>query len=115
MQNDQCDLDKSKRKRQKSTDSDQNVAPQVSRSKNRKRAKSSDSEPKEDGEISDDNDSEDDLKQTPQNHPISQRKQIVYEIDDDSCSSSASGRNSPYSAFSGEQLTQFKWKNQYAT
>lgn len=102
-----------KRKRHKSTDSDHKSRSSASRPKTKKRANSSDSEPKEDGEISDDNgsddeDDDDDLCHVPRNDAISQRKQIVYEIDDDSCSSSGSGRNSPYSAFSGEELTQLK-------
>lgn len=107
----QTDADSSKRKRQKSTDSHQKRA---TRPKNQKRSHTSDSEQKEDGEISDENDSEEDdddddddvdhlnREQT----KLSQRRQIVYEISDDSCSSSASGRNSPYAAFTGEQMSQ---------
>lgn len=63
---------------------------------------------KEDGEISDDyNDSDDDDDDSNRSHsPAFQRKQIVYEIDDDS-SSNHSDRQSPYNEFSGEWLTQF--------
>lgn len=60
---------------------------------------------KEDGEISDDyDDSDDDSNRS--HSPAFQRKQIVYEIDDDS-SSNHSGQHSPYNEFSGEWLTQF--------
>lgn len=96
-----------KRKRHKSPDSHHTEIVSATRQqKTRKRAQSSDSDQKEDGEISDDVDSDDDDSSGDrENSPIFQRKEIVYEIDDDSCSSSnGSGRNSPYNNFSGETV-----------
>lgn len=90
-----------KRKRLKSIDSDKRAIS----AKNKKMARALNIDPKEDGEISDDyDDSDDDSNRS--HSPAFQRKQIVYEIDDDS-SSTHSGRHSPYNEFSGEWLTQF--------
>lgn len=98
-----------KRKRQKSPNSE--IASTTTRQKTKKRAKSPSSDQKEDGEISDDIDSDDDdddddSSRDRENSPVFQRKEIVYEIDDDSygSSSDASGRNSPYNNFSGENV-----------
>lgn len=75
----------------------------------KKLAKTQNPDQKEDGEISDDNDDsvdDDDDYRVLSASPVHQRrKQIVYEIDDDSYSSSGSGQNSPYNSYSGEELS----------
>ncbi|XP_031626133.1 angiogenic factor with G patch and FHA domains 1 isoform X2 [Contarinia nasturtii] len=103
---DKNDRECSKRKRLKSIDSDKKISSpsNSNRPKSKKLAKASDSEQKEDGEISDDYDDSDDgiydKRKNRRNSPVSRRKQIVYDIDDDSYSSSGSGRHSPYNAYS---------------
>lgn len=105
------DRENAKRKRLKSTDSDHRPnasSSSLARSKVKKLAKTPNPEQKEDGEISDDNDdsADDDEYRVRSASPVHQRrKQIVYEIDDDSYSSSGSGRNSPHNSYSGENLT----------
>lgn len=96
-----------KRKRLKSSDSDDHeIKPSsLTRVKAKKLVKTPNLEQKEDGEISDENDSDDDDYRMRSESPVYQRKQIVYEIDDDSYSSSGSGQNSPYNTFSGEKLS----------
>lgn len=108
----QNDRENVKRKRLKSTDSDDHkIKPSsLTRAKAKKLVKTPSSEQKEDGEISDENDSDDDDDdyRVRSESPVYQRKQIVYEIDDDSYSSSGSDRNSPYNTFSGEKLSNIK-------
>lgn len=108
------DRENAKRKRLKSTDSDHRANPSSSssslvRSKVKKLDNAQSSEQKEDGEISDDNDDsadDDDDYRVRSASPVHQRrKQIVYEIDDDSYSSSGSGRNSTHNSYSGEELS----------
>lgn len=109
LQSTKNDRESSKRKRQKSLDSEQNAIPSVARPKTKKLAKSPNSEQREDGEISDDyDDSEDDSNQARSKSPVCRRKQIVYDIDDEDdddyySSSNSSGRSSPQN-FSGEQI-----------
>lgn len=106
--NNQKDRDGTKRKRVRSTDSNEKVR-SPNRTKLKKSTRTSDSEQKEDGEISDENDdSNDSIYEKRRNRRHSSdfpRKQIVYDVDDDdSYSSSCSGQNSPYNAYSGEKL-----------
>lgn len=104
LQNTQNDRESSKRKRHKSVDSEPNASD--ARPKTKKRPKSPNLVPKEDGEISDDNDdSEDDLCSARNNSSAVTRKQIVYEISDDEdySTSNSSGRNSPQ-VLSGERF-----------
>ncbi|XP_055320224.1 angiogenic factor with G patch and FHA domains 1 isoform X1 [Sitodiplosis mosellana] len=103
----QNDRENAKRKRLKSTDSDHQANPSSSssssaRAKAKKLSKTPNSEQKEDGEISDENDdsADDEDYRVRSDSPVYQRKQIVYDIDDDSYTSSGSGQNSPYNTFS---------------
>lgn len=105
LQNTQNDRESSKRKRHKSVDSEPDVSD--ARPKTKKRPKSPNLAPKEDGEISDDNDddSEEDLYTARKTISADTRKQIVYEISDDEdySTSNSSGRNSPQ-VLSGERF-----------
>lgn len=101
LQNEQTD--RSKRKRQKSND----FEPKVSRKA--KKLADIDSELKEDGEISDDNDSDEDVgRHSPVRRHSPPPKDIVYEIDDDTCSSSNSSDNG-HRTFSGEPYSPVKF------